>query len=124
MVAEIPWVNYVCRMETLHLLSQKDSQASKTTTEPDFLTSQKHDFLQFPWDDFSKGDSGAVRTSFWVCRHFCAPTGLRNPLSPLTSHLDSAQVSTITPIITLFYFLVLLMAASQGHVLLTSISSS
>lgn len=47
----------------------------------------------------------------------------QKPILTPESHLDAVQISTITPIITVLHFLVLT-AASQGHVLLTSSSSS
>lgn len=47
----------------------------------------------------------------------------QTPMLTLVSPLVMAQISIITPIVTLLPFLVL-MAASQGQVLLTSLPSS
>lgn len=117
--AETRWVSLVCRVEPLNFL--------KRTQRPlkPLLSLSNEPLTQFPpgpCEDFYKGVSNSEDPILGLLQ------GLRShwphkPALTLVSHLDVAQISTIILMITLLHFLVL-MAASQGHVLLTSISSS
>lgn len=81
-------------------------------------------FPPVPREDFFQGDSVAERSPFGfagissVLSHWP-----QKPILTPVSHLAAVQISTITPTITVLHFLVLT-AASPGHVLLTSSSSS
>lgn len=84
-------------------------------------------FPPVPMRPSAKGSLEHRRPHFWVRHDYC---DLRPciPLAPETyshcgSQLNAAHISTTTPTTILPPFLVL-MAVSQGHVLLTSASSS
>lgn len=82
-------------------------------------------FPPVPCEDFFKGDSVAGRSPLprFAGISSLLSHGPQKPILTPVSHVDAVQSSTITPTRTVLHFLVLT-AASQGHVLLTSGSSS